>query len=160
MPSGTGRAVSLARKAPPKCRQIELDGRRQGNFANGQPNCSIFSGWRDQAAGSVFLLFTYSSRRRLFINRSFFEQLAKRPSARRIHRERQQPPPCSTAASSQWVRGRTERQCLRRGTSSERNCLPAISPPRTYDCLSLQWCEYVGRVDLGRARETVLCSGE
>jgi hypothetical protein len=34
------------------------------------------------AARSLFLLFTYSSRRRLFINRSFFEQLAKGSSAR------------------------------------------------------------------------------
>jgi hypothetical protein len=33
-------------------------------------------------ARSLFLLFTYSSRRRLFINQTFFEQLAKGSSAR------------------------------------------------------------------------------
>ena len=40
------------------------------------------------------------------------------------------------------------------------NCLLAVIPPRTYDRPSLQSCENAGGVDLGTAREIVLCSAD
>ena len=42
-----------------------------------QCNCSIFSGWRDRTYDR-FSSFTYSSRRRLFKDQLFFEQLGNR----------------------------------------------------------------------------------
>ena len=57
-------------------------------------------------------------------------------------------------------KGSSELKFGRQAVRTSETCLLAVIPPRTYDRPSLQSCENAGGVDLGTAREIVLCSAD